>query len=59
MTDHEEHRDEDTAEQAVVVPDELWDAAEAKAQANGQTISDVIQDALRGYVAESGESPAR
>ena len=34
----------------VRVPDELWNAAMAIAQARGETLSDIIRDALERYV---------
>jgi hypothetical protein len=33
------------------VPDDLWDAAKAKAEAEGRTMTDVLTAALRRYVA--------
>jgi len=33
------------------VPDDLWDAARAKAESKGQDLSMVIRDFLRRYVA--------
>lgn len=35
------------------VPDELWDAARAKAVAAGENVSDVVRRALDDYVRES------
>lgn len=35
---------------AVRVPDELWHAARAKAAERGETVSDVMRDALTRYV---------
>jgi hypothetical protein len=32
------------------VPDELWDAAKAKAAAEGRTVTDVVVEGLRRYV---------
>jgi hypothetical protein len=39
-----------TPPRSVRVPDELWDAAKAKAAAEGRTITDVVVAALRRYV---------
>lgn len=35
---------------AIRVDDELWKAAQAKAEAEARTVSDVIREALRKYV---------
>ena len=35
---------------AVRVPDDLWRAAVAKAQADGTTVTAVVVDALRAFV---------
>jgi hypothetical protein len=35
---------------AVRVPDALWDAAKAVAAINDESLSEVIRNALRGYV---------
>lgn len=35
----------------VRVPDELWQAAQAKAAEKGETVSDAIRRALREYAA--------
>lgn len=35
---------------AVRVPDDLWQAALAKAHANGETLSDVVRRALERYI---------
>ena len=35
----------------VRVPDEVWEAAKAKAEAEGRTVSEVILAALRRYIA--------
>jgi predicted DNA binding CopG/RHH family protein len=36
---------------AVRVPDDLWKAAKTKAAERGETVSDVIRQALKNYVA--------
>lgn len=36
----------------VRIPDELWQAAQAKAEAEGRTISDVIRDYLKRWTAQ-------
>jgi hypothetical protein len=41
---------DDNPARAVRVPDELWDAAKAKAAGRGETVSDVIRRALERYV---------
>lgn len=40
-----------TAPRSIRVPDDLWIAAVAKAKAEGTTVTDVILEALRGFVA--------
>lgn len=40
-----------TTIRAVRVPDELWGAAAACAEQNGETVSDVIRRALEAYAA--------
>ena len=42
---------------AVRVEDDLWQAAQAKAAANGESVSDVIRRALRRYVARTSGTP--
>jgi len=42
-----------TTLRAVRVEDELWDAAQAVAKANDDTLSRVIRDALRDYIKEN------
>jgi predicted DNA binding CopG/RHH family protein len=39
-----------TPQRTVRVPDELWEAVKAKAQANGKTITDVTVEAYRRYL---------
>jgi predicted transcriptional regulator len=39
-----------TPNRVVRVPDDLWHAAQAIAKARGETLSDIIRDALRRYV---------
>lgn len=39
-----------TTHRTVRVDDELWLAAKAKAEAEGENLSDVIREALRAYV---------
>jgi predicted HicB family RNase H-like nuclease len=39
----------------VRVSDELWDAARAKAEAEGRNLSEIIREALQEYVDTSGE----
>ncbi len=39
-----------TRARGVRVPDELWDAAKAKAAERGETVTDVIVRALERYV---------
>lgn len=41
---------------AVRVEDALWEAAQAKAAENGDSLSAVIRDALRQYIDESEEA---
>lgn len=41
---------ERTPLRAIRVDDELWKAAQAKAEAEARTVSDVIREALRKYV---------
>ncbi len=35
---------------AIRIPDDLWRAALAKAEANGDTVSDIVRKALARYV---------
>lgn len=42
-----------TTHRTVRVEDGLWDAAKAKAEAEGINLSEVIRNALRNYVQES------
>lgn len=44
-----------TARRTVRVSDEVWDAAMAVAEARGETLSDVIRDALIAYAAKDSE----
>ncbi len=39
-----------TPRRSIRVPDELWDAAVAKAEERGETVSDVLRKALERYV---------
>jgi hypothetical protein len=39
-----------TPRRTIRVPDALWDAAAAKAEENGESVSDVIRRALERYV---------
>jgi predicted transcriptional regulator len=41
------------------VPDELWDAAKAKAEADGRSVSAVLVEALRRYVTRPPARGAR
>jgi len=38
---------------AIRIDDELWEAAQARAAAEGDNLSGVIRDALRQYINES------
>lgn len=40
----------DNPARTVRVPDDLWNAARAKAATNGETVADVIRRALERYV---------
>ena len=40
----------ETTPRAIRIPDDLWEAALAKAEANGDTVSDVVRRALERYV---------
>jgi len=44
-----------TPTRAIRVPDDLWRKARAIAQARGETLSDVLRDALVEYVRRYGE----
>lgn len=46
-----------TKARTVRVPDDLWDAAQQKARARSDSLSQVLRDKLREYVAE-GRSPS-
>jgi len=39
-----------TPRRTIRIPDALWDAAAAKAEARGESLSDVIRKALERYV---------
>jgi hypothetical protein len=47
-----------TPKRHVRVPDGLWDAVKAKAEAEGRTITDVILTALHRYVSTPPKPPA-
>jgi hypothetical protein len=40
----------ETTPRAIRIPDDLWEAALAKAEENGDTVSDVVRRALERYV---------
>jgi predicted DNA-binding protein len=40
----------ETTPRAIRIPDDLWEAALAKAEANGETVSDIVRRALERYV---------
>lgn len=40
-----------TPNRVVRVPDELWQAAQARAAVNGETVADAVRRALEEYVA--------
>lgn len=44
-------KDSHTPNRVVRVDDELWEAAKAKAAEQGESVSDVIRQALKRYVA--------
>jgi hypothetical protein len=39
----------------VRVPDELWEAAKSKAAAEGRSVSEVVRDYLKRWVAQPGK----
>lgn len=39
-----------TPQRSVRVPDDVWQAAKAKAESEGQTVSDVVRQALEDYL---------
>ena len=41
---------------SVRVPDDVWGAAKAKAEAEGRTVSDVLVGALRRYITRPRKS---
>lgn len=43
-----------TTPRAVRIPDALWDQALATARARGESVSDVVRESLREYVASGG-----
>lgn len=43
-----------TPRRTIRVPDALWDAASAKAEARGENLSEVIRAALERYVRRKG-----
>lgn len=48
-----------TTPRAVRVPDAVWDRAQAVAEANGETVSEVVRRALREYIATDGRRTMR
>lgn len=40
----------ETTPRAIRIPDDLWEAALEKAHANGETLSEVVRQALERYV---------
>lgn len=46
-----------TPQRAIRVPDDLWRAAQAVAKERGETLSDVIREALAEYVRRHGRRP--
>jgi predicted CopG family antitoxin len=42
-----------TPQRTIRIADDVWDAAKAKAEANGRTVSDVIREALARYLRSS------
>jgi predicted DNA-binding protein len=40
----------ETTPRAIRIPDDLWQAALEKAEANGDTVSDIVRRALERYV---------
>jgi predicted transcriptional regulator len=47
-----------TTIRGIRVPDTLWDAAKAKAELEGRSVSDVIREALEDYVSKRRASAA-
>lgn len=45
-----------TTIRGVRVPDEEWHPAQAKAKAEGETVTDVVRRALREYVGEKHDA---
>jgi hypothetical protein len=45
-------KDTHTPRRTVRLPDELWEAAKAYADEEGRTVTDVIEEGLRRYVAK-------
>lgn len=43
-------RDTHTPARSIRVPDALWEAAQAAAEENGESVSDVVRKALEAYV---------
>jgi len=54
-TQEEQHMSKGTTRRGVRIEDELWNAAQGKAAANGDNISDIIRQALRDYLGELHE----
>jgi predicted DNA-binding protein len=44
-----------TRHHAIRIPDDLWQAALAKAERRGETVAEVIREALRRYVEQDDE----
>lgn len=48
-----------TPNRTLRIDDELWKAARAAAEANGENISDVVRRALRRYVRRAPHPPSK
>ena len=47
-----------TPQRSIRVADDIWLAAKAKAEAEGQTVSDVVRQALEEYLSAEGDASA-
>lgn len=50
----ERPRKGETPRKTVRVPDAVWQEAKEKAEAEGKTVSDVVNDCLRRYLRKKG-----
>lgn len=49
---------ERTPRRTIRVPDDLWHTAKLAAAREGRTVTEVVNDALRDYIGQSGDEPS-